>query len=757
MNKDRPRTPPTLSVFLQRRLVLWLVLLTVVSLAFACAFSYVLQKRNFEERSARITTLLANQINTYIALADESLREMALRLPRTPDADLLRSLAASDPHALDLFARIMVLDADGIVVASIPGGPVQVDFPLRQPRGHDSASPIIGKPVPLSDTGEVVVWIGTDLWTQGRLLGALRLDALGSSTQALLPEESEVIILADRFGNLIAHPDPAEVQRQGNIGNLPFFNAERPVTRGTLSLEGAQWVVTASTLAPHNWKILTLKRQTTLLGEVAGGIGIMAVLLLLLYALFAFKLLAEMRKRIGEPLEAFATSLKQVAQGEYRPSSRHSHDFVELETMHEEFGLMAERVRLREADLKRERAFISDVVDAIPSALFALDGEGRVVLMNAAAEGRTGVPSGDAQCRHITEILPTIAPIHDEIVESIASERLLRMERHTSQRDGRTRYEDIALFPVSHSTTGCAVLRIDDVTARVHMEELMVQTEKMMSVGGLAAGMAHEINNPLGAILLGAQNISRRLDPAMPANIMAAEHVGCKLDTINAYLAERRIPAFLEGIREAGIRAASIVANMLEFSRRGETHHSTVDLRDALDRTVALAASDYDLKKKYDFRHINIIRDYDATLPPVVCSATEIEQVILNLLRNAAQALAEQGPDAPPPHIILRTSQQKDMACIEVEDNGPGMTAEVRKRVFEPFFTTKNVGVGTGLGLSVSYFIVTRNHRGTFDVESTPGQGTRFSIRLPFRNAAALAAGNGADTDMDPGKDAGER
>jgi signal transduction histidine kinase len=154
-------------------------------------------------------------------------------------------------------------------------------------------------------------------------------------------------------------------------------------------------------------------------------------------------------------------------------------------------------------------------------------------------------------------------------------------------------------------------------------------------------------------------------------------------------------------------------------------------LAELVDKTVALAAHDYDLRKKYDFRKIEIVRDYENDLPLVPCVATEIGQVILNLLRNASQAFDPSQLPVAPPCIALRLRRDRDFIRLDVEDNGPGMDEETRKRVFEPFFTTKDVGVGTGLGLSVSYFIVTSHHGGTMTVDSTPGQGTRFTLRLP--------------------------
>jgi signal transduction histidine kinase len=118
-------------------------------------------------------------------------------------------------------------------------------------------------------------------------------------------------------------------------------------------------------------------------------------------------------------------------------------------------------------------------------------------------------------------------------------------------------------------------------------------------------------------------------------------------------------------------------------------------------------------------------------VPKVRCEATKIQQVYLNILKNGAQAMTED-PDTIAPRFTLRVMEDGEMVRVEIEDNGPGMEEAVRKRIFEPFFTTKSVGIGTGLGLSVSYFIITENHRGSLSVLSTPGVGTCFVIRLPI-------------------------
>ncbi|MCC9000104.1 MAG: PAS domain S-box protein, partial [Candidatus Contendobacter sp.] len=390
---------------------------------------------------------------------------------------------------------------------------------------------------------------------------------------------------------------------------------------------------------------------------------------------------------------------------------------------------ITEQKRAKE-EVARMRFYLKNIIDSMPSVLIGVDPWGYITVLNQPAEQVSGVSWEAAQGRFFGDVFPQLEGQFEQVRQAIRLGRTIKTPRMTLDAQGELHYADVMVYPLMADGARGAVIRMDDVTARVRIESMMVQTEKMLSVGGLAAGMAHEINNPLGVILQGCQNVLRRIDPAMPQNRAVAEAIGIELDRLYRYLEQRQILHFLEGIREAGIRAAKIVADMLSFSRRSETHFGLVDLEEMLETVLRLAASDYDLKKKYDFKRIDVQRDYDPTLRTVYCDKTEIEQVILNLLKNAAQAMAEEG--APAPTIILRTRSEAEYALIEVLDNGPGMDEKTLKRIFEPFFTTKDVGIGTGLGLSVSYFIVTEQHNGRLSVTSKPGQGACFSIRLPL-------------------------
>jgi PAS domain S-box-containing protein len=394
-----------------------------------------------------------------------------------------------------------------------------------------------------------------------------------------------------------------------------------------------------------------------------------------------------------------------------------------------------ETERLKSArEIQVMRSYLKNIIDSMPSVLVGVDNKGRVTEWNLSAERITGVSAEQAVGKAIPALFPQLAGQLAHVSEAILRREPIHTQRLPFKKDGETRYAEVMIYPLLSADSLGAVIRMDDITERIRIEQMMVQTEKMLSVGGLAAGMAHEINNPLSIIMQSTQNVLRRVSGELPANRAVAEELGLNLVTLQAYLEARGIVGFMQGILEAGSRASRIVADMLAFSRRSASEFVPNRLDTMLETVVRLADSDYDLKKKYDFRQIEVVRDYDPVLGEVMCDRPQIEQVFLNLIKNAAHAMAALDSEAQR-RIILRTRREGDYARVEVEDNGPGMSEATRKRAFEPFFTTKEVGIGTGLGLSVSYFIITDQHRGTMSVSSHVGEGCRFIIRLPIKGA----------------------
>jgi signal transduction histidine kinase len=289
---------------------------------------------------------------------------------------------------------------------------------------------------------------------------------------------------------------------------------------------------------------------------------------------------------------------------------------------------------------------------------------------------------------------------------------------------------DVYSSPVLSDESGGTVILISDITERVNMEEYIIQSEKMATMGGLVAGIAHEINNPLAGILQNIQVLSNRINTEQPKNKEILNKYGLDIEVFNKYLLERKIPDFLENIRISGERASFIVKDMLSFSRKSESKFEEGNIRDILEESVAFLENDFNLKSQYDFRNIQIIREYEQNLPVLYCDRNKLRQVFLNLLKNASHALEDSGKKNPT--LILMIKTDKKYINIAIKDNGTGMDKKIQNKIFEPFFTTKKVGSGTGLGLSISYNIITNIHKGIMKVESQMGTGTKFTLKIPI-------------------------
>lgn len=383
-------------------------------------------------------------------------------------------------------------------------------------------------------------------------------------------------------------------------------------------------------------------------------------------------------------------------------------------------------------EMARLRNLLKGINDSMPSVLIGVDMNGRVMQWNKEAERVTSISARDAEHRLLNQVFPRLTG-HLWKIQAVVESGVPSEERNVPySQDGETRYDTITVYPlVAEHVTG-VVIRIDDVTEKVRIEELMIQSEKMLSVGGLAAGMAHEINNPLAGILQNLQVVQNRLSPELRKNSEVAASFGIRMEDVEAYLKARGIDEMFRSINESARRAAQLVLNMLSFSRKSDSSFSTQDICRLMDDALELSANDYDLKKRYDFRRIEIIRSYDGDIPLVACEATNIQQVFLNIVKNAAHALAEKQFADETPRLAIGIRADKRMVTVEIADNGPGMDEKTRKRIFEPFFTTKPVGLGTGLGMSIAYFIIHDQHKGTIQVQSEPGKGATFTVRLPY-------------------------
>lgn len=389
--------------------------------------------------------------------------------------------------------------------------------------------------------------------------------------------------------------------------------------------------------------------------------------------------------------------------------------------------------------LRRSEEMFSRLFHLSPDMIaVARQSDGTLLEINEAFSRFTGYSREESIGRTTLELGIFATPARrQEFADTLLRETLVEnFSFDIRHRDGRILNCSASARLLQINQEPCILSITRDITHIKTMQEMMVQSEKMLSLGGIAAGIAHEINNPLGIILQAAQTLTVRTDPAFPKNIQAAQSLNTNMDGVSRYMRHRKIDVFIRDIEGAAARAAAIVRHMLNFSRKSESKHALCDIHVIIEQALSLAANYYDLKRKFDFKTITIVRDFSANLPHICCTETEIEQVLLNLFRNAAQAMAESA-SVIMPTLRISTSRIGQAIRIEIQDNGPGIAPEIRSRIFEPFFTTKDPGSGTGLGLSVSYFIITKGHDGSMNVSSAPGQGTTFVIDLPVNNKPA--------------------
>lgn len=382
--------------------------------------------------------------------------------------------------------------------------------------------------------------------------------------------------------------------------------------------------------------------------------------------------------------------------------------------------------------LRETQDYLHSILNAMPSVIIGVTHSGAITHWNIAAELNTGITAETALGEPLSKIYPGSLITQELIERTIAAGTPFSKENMQEGQGSDARYIDLTIYPLIAAQGIGAVIRLDDVTAKVKIEHMMIQNEKMFSLGELAAGIAHEINNPIGAILHSVQNIYRRTSPIFEQNRQISQPMGIEIQQIHEYLQAREIYKFLEDIKEAGERSAKIVTNMLEFSRSSQLDPVLIDLKNVIDHSIELSINIGE-SKGTKLNPIRVSKEIATDLPMVLGSGPELQQVILNLLRNARQALASDNYAAPnEPVILVRAYHHRKSVVIEVEDNGPGISDEVKRHMFEPFYTTKDVGQGTGLGLSVSYFIITEHHKGKIIVESSAGKGTIFKISLPL-------------------------
>ena len=334
-----------------------------------------------------------------------------------------------------------------------------------------------------------------------------------------------------------------------------------------------------------------------------------------------------------------------------------------------------------------------EALDSLGLAICILDRGGRIERVNLVFAGLLGAAPAGVLRLPWAEAIPT--DWHAGIRAALAGEAA----------EARSGDHTVVVSAVRGLSSGREVLVFEDQTERRHLQERLLQSEKLSAIGQLIAGVAHDLNNPLTSVVGFADFLAESAD--VPARI--------------------REP--LRVIQQEAERASKIVKNLLSFARRQETRQPAA-LRPILEATVGL------FRNNLDVEAITLTLDVAPDLPDLDLNPTQIQQVFVNLIQNAAQALAG---DGQPGTIRVSARRWMSGAMVEVTDTGPGMDAALATQAFEPFFTTKPEGQGTGLGLSISQGIV-KEHGGRITLTTAPGEGATFTVELPGRVSAQAAA-----------------
>jgi two-component system NtrC family sensor kinase len=371
---------------------------------------------------------------------------------------------------------------------------------------------------------------------------------------------------------------------------------------------------------------------------------------------------------------------------------------------------ISERIRM-EQELREKHGFLTNLLESSADCIIVSDMRGRVIFYNKAAERLTGYNADEV-----------IGKFHVTKFYSMAMAREIMKKLRSDEYGDRGKLEDYMLtifgknseeIPVSLSASivyegekELASLGIfKDLREKITMEKelqdtqvRLLQSEKMASLGSLAAGVAHEINNPLGGILIYASLLMEDFEASGDPRVQD-----------------------LKKIVDEASRCKEIVKSLLEFGRQTESRFEPIDVNKAIVDDL------FFLEKQVLFHDIKIIKQLDQSLPPVAGDPNQIKQVFMNMMVNAAEAMSEGGGS-----LTITTGSTSDASSIFISfhDEGTGIHAEIQSKIFDPFFTTKGVGKGTGLGLSTSYGII-QSHHGNIDVESQPGKGATFTIYLP--------------------------
>ncbi len=406
--------------------------------------------------------------------------------------------------------------------------------------------------------------------------------------------------------------------------------------------------------------------------------------------------------------DEYATTDCRLIDAAAQQASLAAHISLVYLAARESAATLAEEVDRRAVEAEMHERFTEAIIDTLPVSLYAIDREHQIVAWNRNRElGELGVPRGEVLGRNIYDVLTKQSRelLESEFNKVFATGEIQRIEQETVTQSGDTNHWLISKIPMraAESNEVSHVITVgENITSRVKSERAVARAEKLAAVGRLAAGVVHEINNPLATIAACAESLESRIAEGAFGDSSEAED----------------LKEYLGLIRDEAFRCKQITNGLLDFSRLRAGNRVPVNAGDLIKMAARLVT--------HQQRGDNIQIEVETTkdLPTVLGDEGQLQQAVVALATNAIDAMPEGGT------LTLRARAAGPKVMLEIKDTGIGIPAENLTKIFDPFFTTKDVGRGTGLGLAVCYGIVSE-HDGRLDVRSTVGVGTTFTISLP--------------------------
>ncbi|HEU4370257.1 MAG TPA: ATP-binding protein [Methylomirabilota bacterium] len=567
--------------------------------------------------------------------------------------------------------------------------------------------------------------------------------ALEQNVARLASEEDvRYAIILDGDGRVAAHsarPElvgqvlEGEVDRRAAAAVAPLMQATRTETG-----EAVDDFAAAMLVGRQRWGTvrvgLSRQRMEGLIRRTRWELGALTVVTLLLGGLAA----ALVARRISRPVQQLAEGAAAISRGELdlriepttddeigRLAVAFNHMTAQLRQQRGALEDTNTELRRRLVELADLKSYTDNILASLTTGIVTVDLDGRVVTLNSAAELMTGFFVGEALGRYCTEIFAQTPELGEILMETLASRAATPGVATTlKRRNGRTLPVEISAAPLKggEGKDLGVIAAIRDLTVVRELEQRLRRSDRLAALGGLAAGLAHEIKNPLTSLLTFSRHLARRFDD---------EQFRVKFQSV--------VPRELERIN-------GIVERLLELARPPRLSFEAVRLPPLLERAVELYAHEIESGQ------VQVVREYAHDLPVIWVDPDALYQAVVNLVRNALDAMPSGG------RLVLRTGWSNTLhlerpgrrgagggrrVCVEVEDSGVGIPADHADRIFNPFFSTKDGG--TGLGLALTHKII-EDHGGTVDFRTAPGGGTVFRIVLSlFRDPTVEPGGHGAD------------